>query len=216
MERIEDCKEILTKVMNMLENQFGKNCEIVLHDFSKSIDQTIVDIRNGHVTNRKVGGCGSNLGLEVMRGTVSDDDRYNYITFAPNGTILRSSSIHFKNSQGELIGSLCVNLDITESIRFENYLKEYNSFQQSSTQVNEFFSSDVHQLLEELIHRALSFVNKPVDAMTKEDKLVLIEYLDKKGAFAIQKSSDRVSEVLGISRPTFYNYLDYVRNTNNG
>ncbi len=212
MENIGECREILDKIINMLENQFGKNCEIVLHDFSQPIDQTIVDIRNGHVTGRKIGGCGSNMGLEVLRGTVSDDDRYNYVTFTPNGCILRSSTIHFKNSSGELIGSLCVNLDITESMRFETFIKEYNNFKHDTTPVNEFFSSDVQQLLEELIHRSLALVNKPVEAMTKDEKKSVVDYLDKKGAFAIQKSTERVCEILGISRCTLYNYLDAVRN----
>ena len=44
--------------------------------------------------------------------------------------------------------------------------------------------------------------------MTKDEKIDFIGFLDKKGAFLITHSSERVSELLGISRFTFYNYLE--------
>ena len=58
----------LNKILTLIELQFGSKCEVVLHDLTKPYDHTIVDIRNGYITGRKVGDCGSNLGLEVMRG----------------------------------------------------------------------------------------------------------------------------------------------------
>ena len=213
MESIYEISDFLKQVMDMLEAQFGSNCEIVLHDHLKPYDQTIVDIRNGHVTDRKIGGCGSNMGLEVLRGTLSDDDRYNYITYTNNGKILRSSSIHFKNPRGKVIGALCINLDITESVRFESFIRDYNSFNPNSNTapVNEFFAQDVQQLLEELLNQALTISGKTPQTMTREDKLEFVKYLDKRGAFVIAKSSDRVCELLGISRATFYNYLESSR-----
>jgi predicted transcriptional regulator YheO len=42
-------------MVDALAGTFGRNCEVVLHDFSKS-DQSIVKIANGHVTGRDVGG----------------------------------------------------------------------------------------------------------------------------------------------------------------
>ena len=49
-------------LLSMLEAQYGSNCEIVLHDLTKDYNHTIVDIRNGHITGRKIGDCGNNLG----------------------------------------------------------------------------------------------------------------------------------------------------------
>ncbi len=43
-----------------------------------------------------------------------------------------------------------------------------------------------------------------------------IAELDEKGAFVITKSSDRVYSLLGISRYTFYTYLDAVRKQREG
>ena len=111
----------LNKILTLIELQFGSKCEVVLHDLTKPYDHTIVDIRNGYITGRKVGDCGSNLGLEVMRGTVKNGDRYNYITHTRDGKILRSSSIYFYDENGTATAALCLNLDITETIKFESF-----------------------------------------------------------------------------------------------
>lgn len=216
MEHINEHRDLLTRMMDMMEQQFGKDCEIVLHDHSLEFDKTIVDIRNGHITGRKIGGSGSNLGLEILRGTSGGSDQYNYITYTNNGKILRSSSIHFHNEQGALIGAFCVNLDITESIRLENFIRSYNNFSTSPEPVNEIFANDVHQMLDELIHRALQKIGKPVSQMSREDKIEFIRYLDEKGAFIIAKSGIIVGDILEISKYTFYNYLDVARGQKGG
>lgn len=215
MEHINENKELLTRIMDMMEQQFGKNCEIVLHDHSLDYDRTIIDIRNAHITGRKVGDSGSNLGLEILRGSAQGEDQYNYITYTNNGKVLRSSSIHFRNDTGELIGALCVNMDITESMRLENFIHEFNNFSASPEPVNEILVSDVQQLLDELMRRAFQKIGKPASQMSREDKMEYIRILDEKGAFIISKSSKIVGDALGISKYTFYNYLETVRGQKN-
>ena len=78
MKSIQDELPLLQQILTLISNHFGAKCEVVLHDLTKDYNSTIVDIRNGELTNRKIGGCGSNLGLEVLRGSVVDGDRYNY------------------------------------------------------------------------------------------------------------------------------------------
>ena len=104
MKTIEEQSAFLKKIMDMLENHFGRNCEILLHDYSKGYDQSLVDIRNGYITGRSVGACGSNLGLEVLRGTTVNGDRYNYITHTKSGKILRSSTAYIYNDENVIIG----------------------------------------------------------------------------------------------------------------
>lgn len=208
MNRLQDESGLFSQLLTLLEMQFGKNCEVVLHDLTGDYNHSIIDIRNGHITNRQVGGCGSNLGLEILNGSVVDGDRFNYITTLPDGRTLRSSSIYLKDRFGKVIGSLCINLDITDTIRFSEFLHQYNQY--DAEQV-EFFAQDVNGLLEYLIQQAQSFVGKPPQAMTREERLIFLRYLDKKGAFRISKSSVHVCEVLGISKFTLYNDLESIR-----
>lgn len=83
MQSIDEIMPMLQQVLTLLENHFGNKCEVVLHDLTKDYNHTIVDIRNGSVTNRTIGGCGSNLGLEVLRGTVVDGDRFKLCNHHP-------------------------------------------------------------------------------------------------------------------------------------
>lgn len=209
MNSIQEESKFIDQIMTLLEMQFGNKCEVVLHDLTKHYSQTIVDIRNGYITNRSVGGCGSNLGLEVLNGSVVDGDRFNYVTHTPTGRILRSSSIYIRNDAGAPIASICVNYDITEMVQFEAVLKNFNHYDVAQDEV---FVQDVAGLLDFLLQEAQKMINKPFDQMTKEEKVDFIGFLDKKGAFLITHSSERVCEILGISRFTFYNYLEGSRN----
>lgn len=212
MQNISENKQLFEQIMTLLEEHFGKKCEIVLHDFTAEHDHTIVDIRNGQVTGREVGGCATNLGLEIMNGSVPAEDKFNYVTYAPDGRVLKSSSIYFHDDQGRTIGSLCLNLDVTETVYFEKWLRDYNSSHTGgSGETREIFTPNVNELLDRLIEQSLEKYGKSPRMLSREEKMQFIADLDAKGAFVITKSSDRVYSLLGISRYTFYSYLDAIR-----
>ena len=181
MNTVKEESELFQQILSLISNQFGNKCEVVLHDLTNDYNSTIIDIRNGHITNRTVGGCGSNLGLEVLRGSVIDGDRYNYVTTTQDGRILRSSSIYIKNDEGKVIGSICINLDITETVQFEGYLRQFNRFE--TTQEEEVFASDVSTLLQHLIQQGQELLGKPASEMNKTERIEFIRFLDEKGAF---------------------------------
>lgn len=213
MKHFKDESKLLQQTLTLIASHFGDKCEVVLHDLTKDYEHTIVDIRNGHITHREIGGCGSNLGLEVLSGNVVDGDRFNYVTTTPDGRILRSSSIYITNDDGKVIGSICVNLDITETVRFEGYLKQFNNFE-TGQEEEEVFAKDVNNLLQHLIQQALARIGKPAESMSKEERIAFLRFLDEKGAFLITRSGDKICEVLGISKFTLYNYLEGIRKKN--
>lgn len=210
MKRIDDELRFLKDLMKAIAKQFGENCEVVLHDLTKDYNETIVAIENGHVTNRKIGDCGSNLGLEVLRGTEKNGNKYNYVTQTNEGKTLRSSSIYIRDTEGKPIGSLCINLDISDFILAENTIKTV-TMNQEDTNVEEFFTQDVNELLDHLIYKCQQKIGKPVQYMTREDKKNAIKFLDEKGAFLIMKSGKKICEFLDISKFTLYNYLEETR-----
>lgn len=211
MENINENMQFFSGLLDFLEAHLGSNSEIVLHDWSRPYEHTIVDIRNNCITNRNINDCGSNLGLEVMRGVVKEDDRYNYITKTKDGKTLRSSSFYIKDSKNQIIGTLCINTDISETLQFERYLSKHNKYDLYHKSSEEFFANDVNELLDYYIEEAQATVNKPISAMDKSDKISFLGTLDQRGAFLISKSSERVSTILGISKFTFYNYLEIAR-----
>lgn len=215
MKKLEDEADLLRQVMQLIANQFGSNCEVVLHDLTKDYAHTIVDILNGHVTQRTIGDCGSNLGLEVLRGTVQDGDRFNYVTTTADGKILKSSSIYLKDDEGRVIGSICVNYDITKTVQMEGFLRQFNKYDVDSHQ-EEVFANDISSLLDYLISQAGQLIGKEPAEMNKAERIRYISFLDSKGAFLITHSSERICKLLGISKYTFYSYLETGRTQETG
>lgn len=211
MENIKDNMEFFSGLLDMLATHLGDSYEIVLHDWSRPYEHTIVDIRNNGITNRNINDCGSNLGLEVMRGDSKGADRYNYITKTKDGKTLRSSSHYIRNSEGKIIGALCINTDISDTLQFERYLQKHNMYDLGHKKSEEFFANDVNELLDYYIEEAQVAINKTVSNMDKNDKIRFLGLLDKKGAFLISKSSEKLCTVLGVSKFTFYNYLELAR-----
>lgn len=203
----------LKKVLDIIEMHLGSNTEVVYHDLTLPYDQTIVDIRNGKITGRTIGGCGSNLGLEIIRGTIKDGDRFNYITHTNTGKILRSSTIYIHENE-EIVGALCINTDITETVKFETMLSQYNMYSpetQHEEGPSEFFANNVNELLEFFMQEAQKLVGVPAPMMSKDDRLLFLSYLDNKGAFLITKSGEHVCQYLGISKYTLYSLLEEIR-----
>ena len=101
-------KKLITDILDILEGHFGKNVEFVVHDLSLDYEHTIVDIRNGEVTGRKVGGTGDLLGLRALRYNGSNEGNcFNTLTYAENGKILRSSTLFFRNGAGVAVAAAC-------------------------------------------------------------------------------------------------------------
>ena len=213
MKTIQDEIILFKQLLDMLEKQLGNNTEVVLLDLTKEYGSMIVDIRNGHITGRKIGGTGSNMGLEVLAGTVKNGNRYNYITKSKDNKILRSSTLYIRDDEENVIGCLCINTDITESVKFEAFLKEFNQYNFDSGELEspEIFAQDVNKVLEFLIQEVQKLVGKPAAVMSKNEKIQFLKYLNDKGAFLITKSGEKIQEIMGISKYTMYNYLDMIK-----
>lgn len=208
MKKISEESKLLSGVLDLIARHFGENVEVVLHDFSAGVSspQSLVDIRNGHVTGRKIGDCASKHGMQAVKGEMIDGDIYNEIIYTEKGTILRGSSYSIKDEDGKVVGSICINQDITDSVKYENYLRQVNGYNTRPTN-----TQDVLEVMNEVVEEAFIAVGKHPATMTKEDKIAFIKFLDDRGMFLISKSGPRICEILGISKFTLYNYLEIIR-----
>ena len=209
MKRVQEEFAFFESLMKGLTAIFGTNCEVVLHDLTESYESTVVMIENGHVTDRRVGDCGSNLGLEVLRGTVRNGDKYGYFTNTRDGRGLRSSSVYVRDDEGKVIGCLCINFDVSNLMVADKTIRSLISSGEGEKE-EEFFVNDVNQLLDALLQKAMEEVGKPVSYMTRDDRIRVVKYLDQKGAFLITKSGNRICQFLDISKFTLYSYLDEI------
>ena len=216
MNILDEHLNIIKSIAKGISKQFGNDTEVVIHDFRGDYSSTIIAIENGHVTGREVGGCPTNLWLEDIKNNSHKKENFGYLTHTKDGKILRSSTINFHDDNGNLIGAICINQDISDMIQLEKIVNKISISNQSPV-INKIEShvSNVNDLLEVLIAEGLSQFSTPVNEMNKEAKLKFIEFLDSKGFFLIQKSGKRICDLLSISKFTLYNYLDIIRNKNN-
>ena len=69
---MDDLKNLLIQFAKGLSAHFGENCEIVIHDVTKGLENTIIYIENGHVTQRKEGGSGSKVVFDALNTDPAD------------------------------------------------------------------------------------------------------------------------------------------------
>lgn len=203
----------IKSIAKAIAAQFGKSTEVVVHDFRYDYEHSIIAIENGHITGRKVGGCATNLWLEEIKKTDIQIEKFGYTSHTMNGKILRSSTVNFLDDSGKMIGSICINQDVTELIQLEKIVSNIsiNRLVKSDSNDSEVHFKNVSDILDSYIREGLSIVNIPVKDMNKDARIKFLKFLDSKGVFLIQKSGDRVCKLLSISKYTLYNYLDEIR-----
>jgi len=219
LDSIKEILPILDALIAGLGKHFGPNCEFVVHDYESDDVHTIVSIVNGDVTHRKVGDPASGVGLRILQGTAisngETDGLFNYVTQTREGRVLKSSTIYLKNDRGKIIGSLCVNYDITEMQAAFSAMSEFLNTEDQPNKIYEAdktVSGDIDDLLVRMITDSINYIGKPVAQMSKQDKIEGIGLLQSRGAFKIQHSADIVAQYYNVSKYTVYNYLGQIAN----
>jgi len=204
----------LIPIVKTISATFGKNCEVVLHDFSGP-QHSVITIENGHVTGRKVGDPITDFALTSWReggfGETKEDKLLNYKTKTKDGRVLKSSSVFIKDEKNKIVGCLCINYDMTGHLMFQNIINEFCNINELNEEKAETFAHDVDEILDSIIGKAIEEINKPVSLMQKEDNLRVVKTVDKKGAFMIKGSIGQLAQKLNVSRYTIYNYLDELK-----
>jgi predicted transcriptional regulator YheO len=203
-------------LVDALAETFGKNCEVVLHDFGKP-EQSIVKIANGHVTGREVGGPATGLILSFIgKKGQKKESLVGYCTKTKRGDELKSTTIFIKNGKDKIVGSLCININVTPYLSTKNLLEDLcvipnRSFKEAEEEIDEKFETSVKNLIDDLLEKSIKGIGKPVVQMRKEDKLGILKDLKDKGLFLIKGSAQRVSRELNVSLPTIYKYLEEIK-----
>ena len=161
-----------------IANQFGPSCEVVFHDLTQDYDHTIVAIANGHITNRTVGGPGTNAGLKALKELSPDSNSSTYMTHTKDGRTLKTTSAYFRDEQGNIVSSLCINLDVSDMLCMRNMLDAQLNI---GKEENECFSNDISDVLESIINDTISHIGKPGFRMSRREKIEAIRYLDSHG-----------------------------------
>ena len=205
-----DCNlDFLKRLAKGISTQFGRNCEVVIHDISSDhVDYPIIFIENGHVTHRDTSTSASRVVLNALKHvSTSLEDKLDYITKTYDGKILKSSTIYIRNNEHKATGIFSINYDITELTIAKNCIDSLTSHKEDIEDVNKI-PQNVNQLLDDLLDESVKKIGKPVALMSKEEKIQAIQFLNDAGAFLITKAGDKTANFFGISKYSIYNYID--------
>ena len=201
-------------VLRALATAAGPTVEVVLHNLDGTdvdLGHTIMAIENGHVTGRAVGGPSTSLGLDVLKDRRKNHDAFGYTAYTADGRELRCSSVYFHNRDGDIIASLCVNVDLSPLLQARRSLEALVPSSTPADAPREHFGADLVSVMDSMITEAIREIGRPVENMSRDDKITVLERLDQRGATQMRKSVEAIAKRLGISRVTAYSYLEEAR-----
>jgi predicted transcriptional regulator YheO len=202
----------LKDVVKGLAAFLGSDTEVVLHSL-KDPTHSIVAIENGHITGRTVGSALTEAGKKIIKDININKKPFigPYRSISPTGKILRSVTIPIKNKQEEIIGFLCINMEIGKFLQIDEIAKTFSTFSSEKIANGELEKTadniQVEDLRKKIFEEVLVRSGAKGDIPTKERNKFVIEELYKKDFFKIKDSIDFVAQKLGISIFTVYNYL---------
>lgn len=224
-----------TILVEFLGKALGPDYEVVLHDLS-SKDLAIAAIANGHISGRKIGGPLTDAALRMLssRAYESEDFLSNYKGIAPNGHILRSSTMFIRDEERKPIGLLCINFDdwrykeVTEKlfsvIHPESFpghhpavsrpLQDKDSADPTprkvSAPITENFSMDIPALMQKIFDDATASLETPIDRLNQFERREIVEQLNEQGLFQLKGAVSFVARKFSCSNATIYRYLSEI------
>jgi predicted transcriptional regulator YheO len=198
--------DLLKDVGLALTAMLGKCCEVVIHDTS-DLEHSIVWIE-GNVTDRRVGGMMSDLGLESLRKGEMHPV-FNYTTYTETGKTLKSCSIWLRDARGEVYGAFCINLDVSAVQQLQAFLKDLSP-DSGRVDLGEAHPQSLHDLLDAMIAECEYRLGTTAGDMTKDERVRMVHLLEERGAFQVRNSVAYVASRAGVTRKTIYNDLSEV------
>jgi len=185
----------------------GPHCEVVVHDF-RNLERSVIAV-SGDLTGRQPGAPVADLAFAQEGLSHEFRDAINYRSVS-SGRTFQSSTVYFKDSSGEIIGAVCINVDYSSILQANKVLEMLVApvRAESGLVVEDTFAKDLDDLIELAIAQYLRQKGLAgLEEIGREDKLALVQILRERGLFKIRGAVDHLAALLGVSRATIYNYL---------
>jgi len=200
--------EMLKQIADAILNIFTRDLEVVVHDLTQP--QKSIKYIAGDVTHRKIGGPITDLVVKALhqegRGI---RDRHNYKTTSSDGRALKSTTVFIRDSRGDVVSALCINIDMTHFLNaaysLNNFISTENDF--NGSEKAETFAMSITETIEVLFQQAVLKIGKQPSSMSIEEKIELVKELETNGVFQIKGGIDQAALLMGVSKYTVYNYL---------
>jgi D-arginine utilization repressor len=117
----------------------------------------------------------------------------------------KSITAAIRDENNELTGFLCINLDVT---LIDNAAAMLMTFASSEMKRPEpIYRNDMKQHISYLVRDYSLKVNRPIDKLTREQRVQLVALIDREGLFQARNSVLMVATAMKISRASVYNLI---------
>jgi predicted transcriptional regulator YheO len=179
------------------------HAEVVIHDLRTD---RIVDIWNAF-SHRHAGDdslLGDDIELHLDRDVFGPYDKA-----SPDGARLKSITAALRDDNGQRIGLLCINLDVS---LFDQAIKLLSTFAAPSEPRPEvMFRQDWREHINLTMRAFLEQKRKALKALEREERIALIAEIDAAGLFAARNAVPHVASAMNVSRATVYALLNAAR-----
>ena len=198
----------LEQISEAIVSLFGKYCEVCIHDLT-DLQHSLIHV-NGSVTGRSIGAPATDLLVKCLKKPLEErKDMHNYRTISGDGRTLKSSTIFINDSSEIPVFAFCINLDTSDIFNASQLLNSFLATEEDehSHGSAETFSHSTSETIEALFEQALLEIGKQPASMTTDEKTILVEMLEKSGAFEFKGAVEQIAILIGVSKYTIYNYL---------
>lgn len=195
--------EFLDRTARGIAEMFGSSCETLVQNMSDP-SHPILSIYNGQVSGREVGST-----LDIMgSGRLIDEaamttDFVNLYATTPSGSQIKSSTFHLIGEDYNL--ALGIDFDYSSLVFANRILVDLMS---ADADLQSALWQGGDNGLAQIFDECLAAIGKPVNTLTKQDRIKVVALLEQKNAFSFRKSVPYVAKRLQVSRYTVYKYLD--------
>lgn len=208
MTNINDYKQFI----KFLSDFLGSDVEIILSDATSN---KIVAVANPVSDTAKVGEAIRHIEQKFIKEKIYEKTDFisNYRALSTDNEKLRASTYFIKN-EGGLIGLLTMNLKVESFIDLRNVLdrlvngeSKYKSKEIKDT-IFESFEPSFEEMMSVTISDVIKQYDTPPDRMTVDEKMEIIEILDKRGTFLIKGSIAELAKAFKTTETTVYRYIN--------
>ena len=200
-----------TLLVDFLGHILGPDYEVALHELTEDSNQ-IIAISNGELTGRHLGSPLSNKMLEFLSGRLYETQDYvlSFESTSVTGKKMHSNSMFVKDRTGSVVGLLCINFD---SSRYEALTsRSGDESDPSETAREQGYPTSIAGATASIVSAVVANYPVDVDRLNQDEKMEIMEILDRKGVFLLKGSVSFVAKELHSSEASIYRYLGKLNN----
>lgn len=192
----------LEQIAEGLSKTFSPFCEVVLHDL-RDPQHAILAIHN-NLSGRQPDDPATELGLARIADPDYPQVIANYQNQFRDGRQVKSTSIGIKDTSGQYVAALCMNIDLSLFRGLQGMLEQFSSV--GDDKPGESLDPSGADVIRARIDQFAARLATTPRALKAANRRVLMQELKDSGCMDVRRAMETVASHLGVSRAAVYTY----------